>query len=80
MHLPQNGSCVCAEECGGELCEVECGENGECVKVKGESDRCECDKGYSYNGELCEMDPTTSKFFFSLITFHFDVFLLGEKT
>ena len=46
-----------------EPCDVECGENGECVKVEGESDRCECDKSYSYNGQLCEMDPTTCEFF-----------------
>ena len=40
-------------------CEVECGENGECV-MREEGDICECSEGYRYNGELCETIPTTA--------------------
>ncbi|CAI8024212.1 Protein jagged-1, partial [Geodia barretti] len=50
-----NDTCEC-QECP---CEVECGENGECVRRE-EGDTCECSEGYRYNGELCETIPTTA--------------------
>ena len=81
--LPQNGTCVCVEECEVESCEVECGDNGECVKVEGESDSCECVDGYSYDGKLCVKDPVEDPrsgelLFLFQDNFNFDV-CVGEK-
>ena len=53
---------MCVEGCE-KLCGVECGEKGECVKVEGEDDRCDCEEGYSYTGELCEANPTIRELF-----------------